>query len=219
MNKLWTAACAIALLTGCGSGPVRQSQTDIEQRQALEQQRAAEQARIREEQEALERLRQEQRRRDEARHSATPDAQPTVRPAPESTMDEAALSNPQSMLDDPNSLLSKRSIYYDYDAYSIKEEYQPLVEAHSRFLLEHKDYKVRIEGHCDERGSREYNLALGQRRADSVKRALNLLGVPAAQIETVSLGSEKPKATGHDEQSWTENRRSDLVYAPENVYQ
>ena len=71
---------------------------------------------------------------------------------------------------------------------------------------------LRIEGNCDERGSREYNLALGQRRADSVKRALTLLGVPADQIQTVSYGSEKPKATSHDEQAYAENRRSDLIY-------
>jgi len=108
--------------------------------------------------------------------------------------------------------LSKRSIYYDFDAYNIKEEYAHLVEAHGKFLLEHKDMKVRIEGNCDERGSREYNLALGQRRADSVKKAMTLLGVPAKQIQTVSFGAEKPKSPGHDEEAWAENRRSDIVY-------
>ena len=118
----------------------------------------------------------------------------------------------RGMLKDPESPLSKRSIYYDFDAYNIKEEYQPVVEAHSKFLLEHKDYKVRVEGNCDERGSREYNLALGQRRADSVKRAMTLLGVPAKQIETVSFGSEKPKALAHDDDAWAENRRSDISY-------
>jgi len=96
--------------------------------------------------------------------------------------------------------------------YNIRDEFQSTVEAHAKFLLEHKELKVRIEGNCDERGSREYNLALGQRRADSVKRAMTLLGVPARQIETVSFGAEKPKALGHDEESWAENRRSDIVY-------
>jgi peptidoglycan-associated lipoprotein len=127
-------------------------------------------------------------------------------------MTAKSLSDPASMLKDPGSPLSKRSIYYDFDAYNIKEEFQTLVEAHGKFLLEHKDFKMRIEGNCDERGSREYNLALGQRRADSVKKAMTLLGVPAKQIQTVSYGSEKPKALGHDEEAWAENRRSDIVY-------
>jgi len=135
-----------------------------------------------------------------------------VKPLPERGMSGKSLSDPASMLKDPNNPLSKRSIYYDFDAYNIKEEFQQVVEAHAKFLLEHKDMKVRVEGNCDERGSREYNLALGQRRADSVKRALTLLGVPNKQIETVSFGSEKPKAMGHDDDAWAENRRSDLAY-------
>jgi len=135
-----------------------------------------------------------------------------VKPLPESGMSEKSLSDPASMLRDPSNPLSKRSIYYDFDAYNIKEEFQTVVEAHAKFLLEHKAMKMRVEGNCDERGSREYNLALGQRRADSVKRALTLLGVPGKQIETVSFGSEKPKANGHDDDAWAENRRSDLAY-------
>ena len=87
-----------------------------------------------------------------------------------------------------------------------------MVEAHAKFLHEHKELRVRVEGNCDERGSREYNLALGQRRADSIKRAMTLLGVPPRQIETVSFGSEKPKAVGSNEEAWAENRRSDIVY-------
>src|SRR5262249_57474513 len=83
---------------------------------------------------------------------------------------------------DPVKAFATRAIYYDYDAYSVKEEYLPIMQAHSKFLLAHKDVKLRIEGNCDERGSREYNLALGQRRADSIKRALMLMGVPPRQI-------------------------------------
>jgi peptidoglycan-associated lipoprotein len=87
-----------------------------------------------------------------------------------------------------------------------------MVETHAKFLLENKDLRVRVEGNCDERGSREYNLALGQRRADSVKRAMTLLGVPTSRIETVSFGAEKPRAPGSNEEAWAENRRSDIVY-------
>lgn len=115
-------------------------------------------------------------------------------------------------LDDPRSLLSKRSIYYDFDKSDIKGEYKPLVQAHAGYLTGHRGAKVRIEGNCDERGSREYNLALGQRRADSVKTAMKLLGATDGQIDTVSWGEEKPKASGHDEAAWAENRRSDIVY-------
>jgi peptidoglycan-associated lipoprotein len=86
-------------------------------------------------------------------------------------------------------------------------------EALSKRTLSFYRHTETVEGNCDERGSREYNLALGQRRADSVKRALTLLGVPASQIETVSFGSEKPKATNHDEQAYADNRRSDLMYS------
>ena len=127
-------------------------------------------------------------------------------------MSAKPLTDVASMLKDPASPLAKRSVYYDFDMYSIREEFQPSIEAHGKFLVEHKELRVRVEGNCDERGSREYNLALGQRRADAVKRALTLLGVTPKQIETVSFGSEKPKATGSNEEAWAENRRSDIVY-------
>ncbi len=122
------------------------------------------------------------------------------------------MSDPASALKDPASPLSKRSVYYDFDMYNVREEFQPMVEAHGKFLLENVELRVRIEGNCDERGSREYNLALGQRRADAVKRALTLLGVPANRIETVSFGAEKPHSLGSNEEAWAENRRSDIVY-------
>lgn len=115
-------------------------------------------------------------------------------------------------LRDPNNILSKRSLYYDYDKYDVKEEYKPLLQAHARYLSQNRNAKMLIQGNCDERGSREYNLALGQRRADSVKRALTLLGVPANRIETVSFGAEKPRSLGSNEEAWAENRRSDIVY-------
>jgi peptidoglycan-associated lipoprotein len=120
--------------------------------------------------------------------------------------------DPWVQLNEPDSLLSQRSIFYDFDRYDIKEEFVPVIEAHANFLLEHPDFRIKIEGNCDDRGSREYNLALGQRRAESVKRAMMLLGVEEGQIETVSFGAERPLAFGQDEASWSQNRRSDIVY-------
>jgi peptidoglycan-associated lipoprotein len=120
-----------------------------------------------------------------------------------------AVANP---LKDPGSILSKRSVYFDYDSIVIKDEFKPLVTAHAKYLSENRGRKVVIQGNTDERGSREYNLALGQRRADGVKRMLVLLGASDAQIEAVSFGEEKPRATGTDEASYAENRRGDIVY-------
>jgi peptidoglycan-associated lipoprotein len=118
-------------------------------------------------------------------------------------------------LTDPNSPLSKRSVYFDYDSNAVKDEYRGLVQAHSRYLADKRDSRIRIEGNCDERGSREYNLALGQRRAESVKKVMTVLGVPDSRIETVSYGEEKPVAPGHDESAWAQNRRADIKYAGE----
>ena len=103
-------------------------------------------------------------------------------------------------------------IFFDYDRFDISKEFIPIVEAHSRYLVANPEVKVIIHGHCDTRGSREYNLALGDRRAMSVKRAMLLLGVNKDQIQTTSFGSEKPRAIGQDEDSHAQNRRSDIVY-------
>jgi peptidoglycan-associated lipoprotein len=115
-------------------------------------------------------------------------------------------------LNDPNSPLAKRSIYFDFDSYSVKDEYQSLLGQHAQYLKSHPERHVLIQGNTDERGTSEYNLALGQKRAEAVRRSLSLLGVPDSQMEAVSLGKEKPLATGHDEASWAQNRRADLVY-------
>ncbi len=112
-------------------------------------------------------------------------------------------------------VLAKRSIFYDLDQYDVKDEYKPLVEAHGKFLRDNPKVKILIQGNTDERGSREYNVGLGQRRADGVKRMLILLGAREDQIESVSLGEEKPRAEGHDEQAWSQNRRSDILYPGE----
>lgn len=109
-------------------------------------------------------------------------------------------------------MLAKRSIYYDFDRYDLTSDSRALIEAHARYLRENPNVKVRIEGNADERGSTEYNLALGQQRSTGVQKVMTLLGVPEGRIEAVSFGKEKPKAGGHDETSWSENRRSDIVY-------
>lgn len=108
--------------------------------------------------------------------------------------------------------LAKRSIYFDFDSYVVKEEFKATIEAHAKYLVANKGRKILVQGNTDERGGREYNIALGQKRAEAVRKALALLGVAEAQVEAVSLGEEKPKATGSDEASWAENRRSDIVY-------
>ncbi len=118
-------------------------------------------------------------------------------------------------LHDPNNILSKRSVYFDFDSNVVKDEYRPLVQAHARYMVDHRDTRIRIEGNCDERGSREYNLALGQRRAEAVKKIMTVLGAPEGRIETISYGEEKPVAMGHDEASWAKNRRADIKYAGE----
>ena len=115
-------------------------------------------------------------------------------------------------LKDPNNVLSKRSIYFEFDSFVVEDKYKSLIDAHAKYLSANRSAKVTLQGHTDERGSREYNIALGQKRADAVKRAMTLMGVQDVVIETVSYGKEKPKREGHDEAAWAENRRVDIVY-------
>jgi peptidoglycan-associated lipoprotein len=105
-----------------------------------------------------------------------------------------------------------RTVYFDYDSFAIKAEYQSVIESQSRYVKADKNRKVAIEGHTDERGGREYNLALGQKRAEAVRRAMGLLGVNDAQVEAVSFGKEKPAAQGSDEASLAKNRRAEIAY-------
>ena len=111
--------------------------------------------------------------------------------------------------------LARRSVYFDFDSFAVKEEFKPTIEAHARYLQQNRNARMTIQGNTDERGSREYNIALGQKRAEAVKRMMTLLGAQDQQIETVSFGKEKPRAQGHDESSWAENRRDDILYAGE----
>jgi peptidoglycan-associated lipoprotein len=105
-----------------------------------------------------------------------------------------------------------RVVYFDYDSSAIRPEFQSVIDTHARFLGSHQARKIMIGGHTDERGGREYNLALGQQRAEAVRRALQLLGARASQIETISFGEEKPEAAGHEEAAWSRNRRAELSY-------
>ena len=118
-------------------------------------------------------------------------------------------------LKDPNSGLGKRSVFYDLDRYDVKDEYRTLLQAHGKYLAEHRSSKMLVQGNCDERGSREYNIALGQKRAEGVKRMLVLMGATDSQVEPVSLGEEKPRCSEHAEGCWSQNRRSDMLYSGE----
>ncbi len=142
-----------------------------------------------------------------------PEAAPKQTPPPAPTVkrveSQSVAANP---LKDPGSVLSKRSIYFDYDSFSVKEDDKPLVSAHAKFLTDNRNRKITIQGNTDERGSREYNISLGQRRADSVKKMMMLLGVTDSQVETVSFGEEKPAVQGGDESAWSKNRRAEIVY-------
>lgn len=125
---------------------------------------------------------------------------------------EPITTAPTDPLNDPKGVLAKRSVYFDFDSFIVKDDFKPVVEAHGKYLSANKGRKIVIQGNTDERGGREYNLALGQKRAEAVRKSLSLLGVADSQMEAVSFGEEKPKATGSDEAAWSENRRADIVY-------
>ena len=143
--------------------------------------------------------------------AAAPAAAPTPAPSIASESKVTAVMLPAQL--DPKSLISTgRSVYFDYDVFSVKAEYTPLIERHGKYLSSNSALSIKIEGNADERGSAEYNLALGQKRAEAVLAALKIYGVKTAQMEAVSWGEEKPKATASNEAAWAENRRVDLVY-------
>jgi peptidoglycan-associated lipoprotein len=187
MRNIWISVIALAVLAGCaGSPPEEQSGAAVEDRKPGV--------------------------------AIAPPAQ--TNPVPGGNVARIDLTQPKpgagySVLKDPKNILSKRSVYFDLDSFTIKDEYRPLVEAHAKFLRENGSAKILIQGNTDERGSREYNLALGQKRADAMKRMLMLLGVKEDQIESVSLGEEKPKAQGSSEDAYAENRRDDILYGGE----
>ncbi len=134
---------------------------------------------------------------------------PAVQAAPESRVTSVVLPD---HLDPKSAVASQRSIYFDYDTFAIRQQDQPVVELQGKYLAKASAVKVRVEGNADERGSTEYNLALGQKRAEAVVRGLKVFGAKDDQMEAVSYGEEKPKAAGHDEAAWAQNRRVDIVY-------
>ena len=150
--------------------------------------------------------------------AAKPAAKPqAVESKPVTTVQAAPKSGATGFaaLKDPNNILSKRSVYFDYDKFDVKDEYRKLVEAHAKFLKDNPSAKMLIQGNADDRGSREYNVGLGQRRSDAVKKMLTLLGAREDQIESVSLGEEKPVCTQHTEDCFAKNRRDDMLYSGE----
>jgi len=116
-----------------------------------------------------------------------------------------------SALDD-NPLLSTRTIYFDFDRDDIKPEYREILEAHARYLYDNNNTKITLAGHCDERGTREYNLALGERRANAVSRLMTMLGAGDSQLDKISYGEEQPVDMGHHESAWSQNRRVEIIY-------
>jgi peptidoglycan-associated lipoprotein len=192
----FVAACANKGQRGAEVDERSWAQVQAEREQFLRQEEAK---RVREE-EARRQREEEERRKAES---------PTIRPLAGESGAVQALGDSATH---GGKLLGQRAIYYDYDRYDIREEYIPMIEAHAKFLARNPQFGVAVEGNCDSRGSREYNVALGQRRADNIKRALLALGVSKKQIQTTSFGAEKPLALGRDEDSFAKNRRSDLVY-------
>lgn len=116
-------------------------------------------------------------------------------------------------LEDPNSPLAKRTFYFDFDSSQVKADDREIIAAHGRYLADHPNLSVVVEGHTDERGSREYNMALGQRRAESVAQILLLQGAAKKQVQVISFGEERPVALGHDEAAWRLNRRVEILYS------
>ena len=146
---------------------------------------------------------------------AAPAAAADTAAVKEVVIDSNAGSSSNNPLKDPNNILSKRQVYFDYDSDAVKAEYRPLIEAHAKYLLANRNAKVIVQGNTDERGGREYNLSLGQRRAEAVKRLLVLLGARELQIESVSLGEEKPRCEQQTDACHLQNRRSDMLHGGE----
>ena len=150
--------------------------------------------------------------KDEAAEVPVEEADTAAADAAEARGIESASGFRGHPLDDPDSPLSKQVVYFDFDSAEILSDHRPIIEAHAAYMSDNPRSAVTLEGHTDERGSREYNLGLGERRADSVRRMLVLLGAQGDQLRTISYGEENPAADGHDESAWKFNRRVVIVY-------
>lgn len=187
----------------------------IEEEQRREEERIAEEIRRQEEIRQAEQARiEEQRRQEEYRRQEEVRQREALRQQRMEDGDDPSLVGmvTEEQLRDSDPILLEQSIHFDFDRYDIDPKYAPLIAAHARFLIVNPTVKVFVEGNCDDRGSPEYNIALGQRRSDAVQRALLTLGVPPRQIEAVSYGAERPVAYGANEQAWAQNRRADIAY-------
>lgn len=138
-----------------------------------------------------------------------PKSEPTPKPPVVAAVVPAAVP---AHLDPKSAIYANRSVYFEYDNYAIKSEFGAMIERHGKYLASNPSLAIKVEGNADERGSPEYNLALGQKRAEAVKRALKVYGAKDSQMEAISFGKEKPKSLGHDEAAWAQNRRVDLEY-------
>ena len=187
MKRLLCIGGMLALLAGCASTPTDAPKAAVEERTPS----VAEQAPV-------------------STSVAVPE-----RPGVSTVTPVAPKGNVPGVLKDSNSVLSKRNVFFDFDTYDVKDEYKPLLQAHARYLAQTREAKMLIQGNCDERGSREYNIALGQKRADGVKKMLLLMGAQESQLESVSLGEEKPRCTENTEACYGQNRRSDMLYGGE----
>ena len=150
----------------------------------------------------------------EAETTAVPS--PAAEPAAQTSAVAApatGAADPMAALNEPGSLLAQRVVYFDFDKSELRSDMLDMLRAHAQFLVQHPSVKVRLEGHADERGTREYNIGLGDRRAQAVRRVLLFQGVESAQLAPVSYGEERPAADGHDDSAWSKNRRVELVYS------
>ena len=152
-----------------------------------------------------------------------PEPEPVTEPEPAPIVEEAVTTTPLDPrdytsdravenFDNPESLLSKRVIYFDFDKSEVKSEYRPIVAAHAAYMSAHRSARVTLEGHADERGTREYNLGLGERRGNAVSGLLSAAGAMGGQLDTVSYGEERPVCRVSDEGCWSQNRRVEIVY-------
>jgi len=142
---------------------------------------------------------------------AAPPTAPTATPRPTASSTVTTVSLP-AYLDPKSEISTQRSVFFDFDMAVVKPEFGALVERHGKYLSSNPAVSIKIEGNTDERGSSEYNLALGQKRAEAVRQALKIYGVKDTQMEAISWGNQRPRATGHDESAWAQNRRADLQY-------
>ncbi|MGY6587846.1 MAG: peptidoglycan-associated lipoprotein Pal [Wenzhouxiangella sp.] len=136
---------------------------------------------------------------------------PPERPVETDRLDPRDFTDPRN-LDNPDSLLSQRTIFFEFDRSNVRAQYRPIVDAHAAYIRANPTARVILEGHTDERGSREYNLGLGERRGNSVEELLRAAGVSARQIEVVSFGEERPVCRESNEDCWQRNRRTEIIY-------